>query len=305
MVELKPDFEPIVRRAVDQIFHGDLQYIGSNEPELASLFLDSIEDPLRSLHEMGLTIFAVEITGPSRVASALGEASIPHWTTVHYLVVPQESYFRCGDSRSQLSVHRFVTTCERAIADLAEALTQEKPIAVWVGIEAVTRECRGNLRWCRECCLDNARVQVEDADLFDEPTGWVNVDGIVGEIRRRLKEASTEAQFQAIGLLCREALISLAQSVFDPNRHKPADQVESSSTDAKRMLEAYLAAELRGRANEVARRSAKAALDLANELQHRRTATFREAARCAEATKSLVNLVAIISGRHDPNLQVH
>ena len=66
------------------------------------------------------------------------------------------------------------------------------------------------------------------------------------------------------------------------------------------MLDSYLAAELSGATNEGIRRHAKAALALANDLQHRRTATYREAALCAEATMSLVNLIAIISGRRDP-----
>jgi len=139
------------------------------------------------------------------------------------------------------------------------------------------------------------------AEVFDEPTGWVKVDRSLGEIRLRLERASSEEQFQAVGLLCRETLISLAQIVFDPDIHKPLDDVSSiSKTDAKRMLEAYLAHEMRGRSNEVARRHAKAALDLANVMQHRRTATFRQAAFCAEATTSVVNLIAIISGRRDP-----
>jgi hypothetical protein len=57
--------------------------------------------------------------------------------------------------------------------------------------------------------------------------------------------------------------------------------------------------ELAGGINEAARRHAKATLDVANDLQHRRTATFRDAALCAEATTSVINLVAIISGRRN------
>jgi hypothetical protein len=62
------------------------------------------------------------------------------------------------------------------------------------------------------------------------------------------------------------------------------------------MLDACLAAELPGKGNEEVRKHAKAALDLANALTHQRTGTFRDAALCAEATVSVVNLVAIISG---------
>jgi len=138
------------------------------------------------------------------------------------------------------------------------------------------------------------------ADVFVEPTGWAKVDRGIGEIRKQLEKASTTEQFQTIGLLCRETLISLAQVAYDPKWHSTPDGVSPSETDAKRLLEAYLAKELAGGTNEVARRHAKAALDLANELQHKRTANFREAALCAEATTAVVNLIAIISGCRDP-----
>jgi hypothetical protein len=131
-------------------------------------------------------------------------------------------------------------------------------------------------------------------------TGWPKVDRTVGEIRRRLAEAETEEQFQAVGLLCREATISLAQAVYDAEKHPSLDGKQPSETDAKRMLEAYLSKEFVGASNEVARRQARASYDLAVELQHHRTATFRQAALCVEATSSLINVIAIVSGKRDP-----
>ena len=89
-------------------------------------------------------------------------------------------------------------------------------------------------------------AQGRGSGIFAEPTGWAKVDRALGEIRKRPEEASTEEQFQAVGLLCRETLISLGQTVYDPARHKPVDGVEPSPTDAKRMLEGYLASELAG-----------------------------------------------------------
>lgn len=50
--------------------------------------------------------------------------------------------------------------------------------------------------------------------MFDEPTGWERVDRGVYEIRRRLEQAENEEQFQAVGLLCRESLISLAHVAY-------------------------------------------------------------------------------------------
>jgi hypothetical protein len=133
-----------------------------------------------------------------------------------------------------------------------------------------------------------------------EPTGWARVDRTVTEARKRLELATAEEQFQAVGLLCREILISLAQAVFDPERHPTLDGVRASDTDAKRMLEAYIAVEFAGSGNEHTRKHARAACDLAVHLQHRRTASFREAAACVEATTSTVNLIAIMAGLRDP-----
>jgi hypothetical protein len=149
--------------------------------------------------------------------------------------------------------------------------------------------------------IDRIRAgsSVTGARMFEEPTGWTRVDRGIYEMRRRLEQAQTEEQFQAVGLLCREVLISVAQVVYDPERHRSPDGVHPSSADAKRMLDAFIARELAGGTNEGLRRYAKAALDLANDLLHHRTADFRQAALCAEATASVVNLVAIVSGRRD------
>jgi hypothetical protein len=138
------------------------------------------------------------------------------------------------------------------------------------------------------------------AELFGEPTGWARVDRGIDAVRGRLETAGNEEEFQTVGLLCRETLISLAQSVFDSELHGMVNGIRPSNTDAKKMLEAYVSRELAGGANEEFRRHAKAALDLANSLQHKRTPKFRDAALCAEATNAVVNLIAIISGRRDP-----
>jgi hypothetical protein len=133
-----------------------------------------------------------------------------------------------------------------------------------------------------------------------EPTGWQRVDRTIGEVRRRLAEAVDEEHYQAVGLLCREVLISLAQAVHDPAKHPPLDERIPSETDAKRMFDAYITVTIPGSAHDVARRHARAAYDLAVELQHRRTAKFRDAALCVEATSSVINVIAIVSGRRDP-----
>jgi hypothetical protein len=133
-----------------------------------------------------------------------------------------------------------------------------------------------------------------------EPTGWPAVDRVIGKMRADLSAAKEPEDFQQVGLLAREMLISLAQAVYDPAAHPNTDGVQPSKTDAHRMLGAFIAAELGGSDNEPLRKHAKAALDLAVALQHKRTADFRMAALALEAATSVVNTIAIVSGRRDP-----
>jgi len=136
-----------------------------------------------------------------------------------------------------------------------------------------------------------------------EPTGWERVDRTADKCHAKLQVATHEEDFQQIGLLCREALISLGQEIYNPEKHKTHDGVEPSITDAYRMIEAYLSAQLSGKKLENMRRYAKSSLALALELQHKRTADFRLSALCLESTSSLINLVSILEGRRTPSRQ--
>jgi hypothetical protein len=94
--------------------------------------------------------------------------------------------------------------------------------------------------------------------------------------------------------------LTRSEAVYDPRKHGTLDGVSPSSTDAKRMLESYIAKELGDQSHEYHRKFARAVVELAVNLQHRRTATFRDAALCAEATRAIVNSIAILSGQRDP-----
>lgn len=135
-----------------------------------------------------------------------------------------------------------------------------------------------------------------------EPTGWARVDRNIEKISRSLELAKNEEDFQAIALLCREAIISLAQAVYDPREHGSVDGMNPSETDAKRMLESFIAKKLGGQTNEYHRKFAKASFDLAVSLQHRRSSIFKDAALCVEATRSIVNIIVLISGQRDPDI---
>jgi len=143
-------------------------------------------------------------------------------------------------------------------------------------------------------------TRIGRAAIFNEPTGWQKVDRQLHAMSAALAIAETEEQWQTVGLLCREVLISVAQEMYIPAQHPPLDGIKASPTDAKRMLDAIFAVELKGSTNDQARAHARAAVDLALALQHKRTPNFRTAALCAEGTCSVVNMLAILAGRRGP-----
>lgn len=128
-------------------------------------------------------------------------------------------------------------------------------------------------------------------------TNWERLDRSIREIKARQAEAYSEEQFQAVGLLCRESIINLAQSVYNEVKHLHEEKTLISVTDSRRMLEAYISTEIKGGSNEILRRYAKVTLELANELTHKRTASRMNANLCITATVTLINLIGIIEKR--------
>lgn len=126
---------------------------------------------------------------------------------------------------------------------------------------------------------------------------WLHVQRPIARAREVLDEAQGVEDFQTIGILCRESLISLAQAVYVPERHPPIDETTPSKTDAKRMLEAYISAEMPGETNRYVRAVATSALNLAVDLQHSRNANQTTAALAIEQTSSVVTIISIAANQ--------
>ena len=124
-------------------------------------------------------------------------------------------------------------------------------------------------------------------------TGWERVDRSIEEMKNRYEASDTEEKYQAIGMIGRETLISIAQEVFVKDKHPSVDNVDISPTDAKRMLEAYLTFELKDESKKVVK-YAKSAVDLSNQLTNDRNATKRTAGICLLAVSSIANIVRYV-----------
>ncbi|MEY4239666.1 MAG: hypothetical protein RL339_2267 [Pseudomonadota bacterium] len=134
----------------------------------------------------------------------------------------------------------------------------------------------------------------------------------MSKAKSQLQLGNAEEDYQTIGLLCREILISVGQAVFDPDLHPTSDGIVAGKTDAGRMLEAYIGSCLADASNKEVRAQAKASLALALNLQHRtaphrtaphRTAPQKLASLCLEAIASTFAVISIIDDGGDHRLQ--
>lgn len=137
-------------------------------------------------------------------------------------------------------------------------------------------------------------------DTVVELDDWDRIKRTLSKIKRDSEFANNEEDFQSIGLLCREVIISLAQAVFIPWLHGEKDEkgVSISDTDAVRMIGNYLNYSLSGSSNEELRAYAKSTNKLANSLVHKRNATKRDMLLAVSATISLINFIGIIEGKY-------
>ena len=126
---------------------------------------------------------------------------------------------------------------------------------------------------------------------------WDKINRSITEIKKRESQAQSEEQFQAVGMLCRELIITLAQTVYDREKHTSNDSVTISKTDAKRMLDAYISIVLAGSESEELRAYAKATNRLTNVLTHKRTATKKDMMLCTSATMALVNFIGVLENK--------
>lgn len=141
---------------------------------------------------------------------------------------------------------------------------------------------------------------IDNNDTLVKLDEWDRIRRTVVKIKRDSQVAKEEEDFQGIGLLCREVVISLALEVYNPLVHGITDDkgVEIGKADAVRMLSNYINQTLPGGSNEELRAYAKNTNKLANLLTHKRTATKRDMLLITSATLALINFIGIIDEKY-------
>ena len=140
----------------------------------------------------------------------------------------------------------------------------------------------------------------KNIETFVNLDDWERIKRTIAKIKEDSNVAQNAEDFQAIGLLCRETIISLAQAVYIPWLHGENDEYgkQIGKTDAVRMIENYINITLSGRGNEELRAYAKSTNKLANALTHKRNATKKDMLLCVSSTVALINFIGIIEEKY-------
>ena len=125
---------------------------------------------------------------------------------------------------------------------------------------------------------------------------WNEINRTLQELVALTRGAANADECRSVGVRCRELLVSIAQTAFDPDRHLPEGAKIPGRTDSKAMLDFFLESELKGSSNEEARRFARAAVQLADAVTHKRPARPFDAGVAAIATESVARLIGFLAG---------
>ena len=109
-------------------------------------------------------------------------------------------------------------------------------------------------------------------------------------VSKLLDEASELEHFQSIGVQCREALIELANEIYEPEMCKEGEQPKGS--DFKKKSEMFISYYLNGSDNAdyraYVKKMTEATWDYANKITHSSSATVYEASTCVTLCISLI-----------------
>lgn len=121
-------------------------------------------------------------------------------------------------------------------------------------------------------------------------TGWPRVDEEISELRRHFEVASSAQDFSNIGNDCVSTLEALSDVAYDHSVHQLDDEPEPPVASTKIRLQRVIEVDLAG--NAEMRRLARASIDAAQAVKHRRKSTTRtEAGISADAVILLAHIL--------------
>lgn len=149
--------------------------------------------------------------------------------------------------------------------------------------------------------LDDREELFEPVGEGEELAGWDAVDDEVQAIREDFVTADSASDYANLARQCREVFVTLADLVYEEDVHGPLPERElgTGGGTVKARLGGFIRTEAAGSRHGEMRAVALRALDLANQLQHRRTTERWEAASLADATIFVVGLLRRLASQNE------
>ncbi|MGZ0145368.1 hypothetical protein [Rhodococcus qingshengii] len=123
-------------------------------------------------------------------------------------------------------------------------------------------------------------------------TGWPRVDEEVSELRRHFESASTQQDYSNIGNDCVAILEALSATVYEHSKHSRGEETEPPVASTKARLDRYIEVELSGPQNAELRKLARATIEVAQAVKHRRSSVSRtDSGIAADAVILLANML--------------
>lgn len=123
-------------------------------------------------------------------------------------------------------------------------------------------------------------------------TGWPRVDEEISELRRHFESASSQQDFSNIGNDCVAILEALSATVYEHDKHRVSDEPEPPVASTKTRLDRFIEVDLPGAPNAELSKLARASIEFAQAVKHRRATVSRaEAGIAADATILLANIL--------------
>ena len=123
-------------------------------------------------------------------------------------------------------------------------------------------------------------------------TGWSRVDQEISELRRHFNGASSQQDYSNIGNDCVAVLEALSAAAYTHEKHGVPGQEEPPVANTKTRFDRYIEVELPDSGDKYVRKLARASIELAQAVKHRReTATRKEAGIAADSVILLANIL--------------
>jgi len=122
-------------------------------------------------------------------------------------------------------------------------------------------------------------------------TGWAQVNAEISQLRQRFAAAHSEQDYSAVGNSCVRILEHLGEVVFDQAVHVPSGHETPPRDKTKIRLETAIIHALPNGDNENLRKLARATVEVAQEVKHRKTPTRQSAAIAADSVILLVSIM--------------